>query len=238
MRAVNFTVMRMRLVLVLSSVVVLAACGRSGNSESETSTSRVKNAALIQPSTSLVAGQNMTKPTLVLASTTTLQTTTLSTTPGITITPRPTTTLVAGQDMTAPTLVLASTTTLQSAGVLGARWQGQTFTASYANTSSFATCPGVLAPTGIAAAATPAHVQWSATLAPPANDNTIDLVLVEVSNDNKTWTIAGYTRLKANAAQLTNVKSGQKLFVRAAYYRTTSTPCITPRSAAVEIIVR
>lgn len=134
-------------------------------------------------------------------------------------------------------VALASTTTLQAAGVLGARWQGQTFAATYADTSKFAACAGVTAP-ALAAGTSPAHVQWPSTMAPPANNDTVDLVLLETSTDNKTWATANYNRLKANTAQLMNVKAGQKLFVRAALYRTTGTPCITARSAPVVITIR
>ena len=229
--------MKKRLAVIASALVVLAACGGSDSSESDQSSGRVKNAALLQPTTSLAAGGNMTAPTVVLASTTTLQSPTLSTTPGVTIAPRPTTTLVAGGNMTAPTVVLASTTTIQSAGILGARWQGQTFSATYADTSKFAACTGVTAP-ALVAGTSPAHVQWASALSTPVNDNTVDLVLVETSTDNKTWATAGYNRLKANTAQLLDAKSGQKLFVRAAYYRTTATPCITARSTAVNITVK
>ena len=189
--------MKKRLAVIASALVVLAACGGSDSSESDQSSGRVKNAALLQPTTSLAAGGNMT----------------------------------------APTVVLASTTTIQSAGILGARWQGQTFSATYADTSKFAACTGVTAP-ALVAGTSPAHVQWASALSTPVNDNTVDLVLVETSTDNKTWATAGYNRLKANTAQLLDAKSGQKLFVRAAYYRTTATPCITARSTAVNITVK
>ena len=215
-----------RLSLCVAAVALtLAACGGGDSSSSEaadtSAAARTKNAAL---------------PTNPAASTTTLQATVLSTTPGVTMAPVPTTAKPMTNTTAAPQF---TTTTLQAAAVLGARWKGQTFGADI-NLSGYKACastdkaPQMFAPSTKA----PAHVQWQNTLG-TVNDLTLDKVQLQAAaGTSTTFAPVAHIRTEANAAQITGVAAGTKLKVRAVYYRDGANACVTGASPVVAVTVK
>ena len=118
----------------------------------------------------------------------------------------------------------------------GARWVGQKFAASTFKIANLPACEGVAAPANaaIVADANVAYLGWTASKSTPPTDETADMIVLErraPSPSNAPWVVIGYTRTKANA--IAPESPGKGAILRVSFYRSTSTPCIGPRSSEV-----
>jgi hypothetical protein len=117
---------------------------------------------------------------------------------------------------------------------LGARWVGQTFAATAFKIENLPACQGVVAPAGagIISGSGTALLGWTGTKSTPPTDTTADMVVLEKrAPTGATWSVIGYTRTMANA--IAPNAPGKGAILRVSFYRTTSTPCIGPRSTEV-----
>lgn len=118
----------------------------------------------------------------------------------------------------------------------GSRWAGQSFAASAFSLAGLPVCSGVAAPANARAIGQDgkAYLGWNATMSGPPTEETADMVVLERRPPSKPegpWTVVGYFRKSANLLSPEPVGKGS--FLRVAFFRSTSTPCIGPRSNEV-----
>ena len=121
----------------------------------------------------------------------------------------------------------------------GARWAGQSFPASAFTVAGLPTCVGVGAPNKAGMVASPgqALLGWDATTAGSPTAETADMIVLESRPPTRPegpWTVVGY--LRKSGSSIVPDKVGKGSFLRVAFYRSTSTPCIGPRSNEVRWI--